>query len=58
MLFDEIKKILEDQVDSFAESLSRENANFYNQYKSVRTIIDRGGQQKTETTETPTQPQG
>ena len=58
VLFEEVKKILEDQVDSFAESLSGENASFYNQYKSVRTIIDRGGQQKAETTETPAQPQG
>ncbi len=47
-LFKDIRAILEDQVDNFAESLGDEHSGFYNQYKAIRNIIDRGGQQKPE----------
>jgi hypothetical protein len=42
-LFDEVKVILEDQVDGLAATLKKDNPSFYNQYKSVRVISDRGG---------------
>jgi len=42
-LFEEVKIILEQQVDGLAETFKKDNPSFYNQYKAVRVISDRGG---------------
>jgi hypothetical protein len=56
-LFEEVRIILEQQVDGLAATLKQNNPDFYNQYISVRVITDRGGRRNNGNGENPAPPQ-
>jgi hypothetical protein len=56
-LFEEVRIILEQQVDGLAATLKQNNPDFYNQYTSVRVITDRGGHRNNGNGENPAPPQ-
>jgi len=56
-LFEEVRIILEQQVDGLAATLKQNNPDSYNQYISVRVITDRGGHRNNGNGENPAPPQ-
>lgn len=53
--FNEARKILDDEIDKHANTLKKDNLNFFNEYKSARVILDYGGAHPAEEEKTKTE---